>query len=49
MKKLLTPELDKKYGSQLEYMGHMNFQTMELNDGNFAIIENDDFYIILMD
>lgn len=46
MKVKLTPELDKKYGSQLEYMGHNNLTSMELSDGNSAIIEDDDFYII---
>lgn len=46
MKILLNTELNKKYGSQLEYMGHMGLETMKLNDGNTVIIENDNFYII---
>ena len=46
MKILLTTELNTKYGSQLEYMGHMGLETMKLNDGNIAVIENDNFYII---
>ena len=46
MKLGLTPELNMKYGSQLEYMARMHLETMELNDGNIAIIENDNFYII---
>ena len=46
MKLGLTPELYMKYGSQLEYMAHMHLETMKLNDGNIAIIENDNFYII---
>ena len=49
MKVLLNTELDKKYGSQLEYMGHMNLETMELNDGNIAVIQNDNFYIVFKD
>ena len=46
MKLGLTPELNMKYGSQLEYMTHTGLETMKLNDGNIAIIENDNFYII---
>lgn len=46
MKILLTPELDAKYDSQLEYMGHMNIDCMELTDGHTAIIENGNFYIV---
>ena len=49
MKVLLNNELDKKYGSQLEYMGHMNLESMELDDGNIAVIQNDNFYIVFKD
>jgi hypothetical protein len=46
MKILLNSELNKKYCSQLEYMGHMCLERMKLNDGNIAVIENNNFYII---
>lgn len=46
MKILLNTELNARYGSQLEYMAHTGLETMKLNDGNIAIIENDNFYII---
>lgn len=45
-KVLLNKELSEKYSSQLEYMGHNNLSQMELSDGNWALEENDNFYIV---
>ena len=41
----LDKELDEKYGSQIEYMGNCDLDSMELSDGNRCFIENDNFYI----
>lgn len=46
---LLNKDLSKKYSSQLEYMGHTNLDQMELSDGNWAVVENDNFYIVVPD
>ena len=48
-KVLLNKELSEKYSSQLEYMGHNNLSQMELSDGNWALEENDNFYIVFKD
>lgn len=45
-KVLLNKELSEKYSSQLEYMGHNNLLQMELSDGNWALEENGNFYIV---